>query len=132
MSIRHLLSSAIVGHNAVSLRITVLITIEQDMKARVKATGKIVDVKFTTHPNPAVDEVYWWCKDNQKKYHKSELDFMGENIDWEQRRYEIAKDVFAAQISDVEYAENNSEQILAKYAVKYADALIEELKGGKK
>lgn len=101
------------------------------MRARVKDTGDIVNVVFTTHPNPAVDEVYWWCKDNQTAYHKSELDFMGENIDWEQRRYEIAKDVLAAQISDVEYAENNSEQILAKYAVKYADALIKELKGGK-
>lgn len=102
------------------------------MKVRVKDTGDIVNVVFTTHPNPAVDEVYWWCKDNQTAYHKSELDFMGENIDWEQRRYEIAKDALAAQISDVEYAENNSEQILAKYAVKYADALIKELKGDEK
>lgn len=51
------------------------------MKARVRATGEIVDVKFSTHPNPAIDETYWWCKDNQTAYHKSELDFMGENID---------------------------------------------------
>lgn len=36
------------------------------MKAKVKDTGEIVDVKFSTHPNPAVDETYWWCSDNKK------------------------------------------------------------------
>lgn len=107
------------------------------MRARVKDTGEIIDVKFSVHPNPAVDEVYWWCRDKQESYHTWELYFLGVDatrkfIDWEQRRYEIAKDALAAQISDVEYAENNSEQILAKYAVKYADALIKELKGGEK
>lgn len=26
------------------------------MKARIKETGEIIDVKFSVHPNPAVDE----------------------------------------------------------------------------
>ena len=45
-------------------------------------------------------------------------------IDWEQRRYEIAKDVLSALVSDpnLAYYEIPSE------AVCYADALIKELK----
>ena len=75
------------------------------MKAKVKDTGEIVDVKISTHPNPAVDETYWWCRDKQESYHKSELDFMGENIDWEQRRYEIAKDAMCGILSSGENTE---------------------------
>lgn len=48
-------------------------------------------------------------------------------IDWEQRRYEIAKDALAALLSNPTiggvYASSYS-----KVAVDYADALIEELK----
>ena len=44
-------------------------------------------------------------------------------IDWEQRRYEIAKDILCAAYCDLE------QNIAAKYAVGYADALIKELKG---
>lgn len=29
------------------------------MKARVKETGEIIDVKFSIHPNPAVDKTFW-------------------------------------------------------------------------
>ena len=43
------------------------------MKAKVKDTGEIVDVKFSTHPNPAVDETYWWCSDKQESYHRVNL-----------------------------------------------------------
>ena len=44
-------------------------------------------------------------------------------IDWEQRRYEIAKDILCAAYCDLE------QSIAAKDAVGYADALIKELKG---
>ena len=99
------------------------------MKARVKDTGEIVDVKFATHPNPAVDETYWWCSDKQESYHKSELDFMGSTIDWEQRRYEIAKEVLAKiPVNNYELLANNGNKV--SIAVKRADALIKELKGG--
>lgn len=47
-------------------------------------------------------------------------------IDWEQRRYEIAKDVFAS-IYDIFQNEH-----LEKVAVRAADALIAELKGGER
>lgn len=113
------------------------------MKAKVKDTGEIIDVNFTTHPNPAVDETYWWCKDNQTSYHKMELDFMGNAIDWEQRRYEIAKDAMCGILSsgeNTEYAcsaaeyskteKHTSPKAISRYAVACADALIAELKGG--
>lgn len=104
------------------------------MKAKVKDTGEIVDVKFSTHPNPAVDETYWWCKDKQESYHKSELDFMECDIDWEQRRYEIAKDamngLLSAPVVDG-VNPNPSVKDIATLSVRLADALIEELKGGK-
>ena len=113
------------------------------MKARVRATGEIVEVKFSTHPNPAVDETYWWCKDKEESYHKSELDFMGSTIDWEQRRYEIAKEAMAGILSnedsvdyacsEAEYSKNEKHtcpKAISKYAVACADALIAELKKG--
>ena len=104
------------------------------MKAKVKDTGEIVDVKFSTHPNPAVDETYWWCKDKQESYHKSELDFMESTIDWEQRRYEIAKNamnsILTAPIIDG-VNPNPSAEDVATYSVRLADALIKELKGEK-
>ena len=50
-------------------------------------------------------------------------------IDWEQRRYEIARDVLAAYLSNScpnVYQGTPMQQ--AKDAVRYADALVEELK----
>lgn len=104
------------------------------MKAKVKDTGEIVDVKFSTHPNPAVDETYWWCKDKQESYHKSELDFMECDIDWEKRRYEIAIEamngLLSAPVVDG-VNPNPSFKDIATFSVRLADALIKELKGGK-
>lgn len=56
-------------------------------------------------------------------------------IDWEQRRYEIAKELYANKCLDV-VAEraamgmdvNGVERVEAKLAVKWADALVDELK----
>lgn len=48
-----------------------------------------------------------------------------ETIDWEQRRYDITKDVLIALISKPEIVLTASD---AKVAIRYADALIEELK----
>ena len=67
-------------------------------------------------------------------------------IDWEQRRYELAKSAMNGILSDenevgyacseVKYGENEKHTIpkaIAQYAVACADALIEELrKGGSK
>ena len=96
------------------------------MKAKVRDTGEIVDVKFDVHPNPAVDETYWWCKDKQESYHKSELDFMECDIDWEQRRYEIAKDIVANSFSTP--MGNVSMVSYIHDCIQVADLLIGELK----
>ena len=48
---------------------------------------------------------------------------MNENIDWEQRRYEIAKHMLSYNI-------HYTPKELAVKAVSYADALIKELKKG--
>lgn len=55
-----------------------------------------------------------------------------EPIDWEQRRYEIAKDAFIL-LCDIESREdyrtfNGSLKGVAEEAVRWADALIDELK----
>lgn len=51
-------------------------------------------------------------------------------IDWEQRRFEIAKDVLAA-ITTVADLEKNDKKRMAVFAIACTDALIEELKKGK-
>lgn len=100
------------------------------MKARVKDTGEIIDVKFSLHPNPAIQDTYWWSKDKQKAYHTIELDFLeadvsGKFIDWEQRRFEIAKDLYARAVNNPHF-ENDG--LRAYHCVEYADNLIYVLK----
>ena len=64
-----------------------------------------------------------------------------ENVDWERRRYEIARDVMSQcmdTVTDVlsrgiavpDVAGKTIYQAVATQAVRYADALIAELKGG--
>lgn len=94
------------------------------MKAKVKNTGEIVDV----HPN-GEKIIHLRCTifatGDGRELLDMELDFLPA-IDWEQRRYEIAKDLMAAS-----FAELMSAVSLPTYAhicVQWADALIEELK----
>ena len=50
-------------------------------------------------------------------------------IDWEQRRYEIAKDVMAAQMSNSNPNMPGSDpRTMARYSIEWADALIDALK----
>lgn len=87
------------------------------MKARVKSTGEIVEIKDLYDDGTAlVGNMY---------IKVSELNFFSENIDWEQRRYELAKDIIKAVVADD--CGGNSDAI-AKYAVNCADALIKRLK----
>lgn len=87
------------------------------MKARVKSTGEIVEIKDLYDDGTAlVGNMY---------IKVSELNFFSENIDWEQRRYELAKDIIKAVVADD--CGGNSDAI-AKYAVNCADELIKRLK----
>lgn len=100
------------------------------MKAKIKSTGEVIEVSRIENiitkrgvERQYVDNKRSWCT-----YVQSELEFIKEeshkNIDWEQRRYEIAKEVFAS-IYDIFQNEH-----LEKVAVHAADALIAELKKG--
>lgn len=100
------------------------------MKAKVKDTGEIVDVRFAIHPNPDVADTYWWCKDKEESYHKSELDFMECDIDWEQRRYELVKEAMNGLLSAIVDGVNPSPSVedTVKLSLTLADALIRKLK----
>ena len=83
----------------------------------MKSTGEIVNIKDLYDDGTALV--------NDKYFKVSELDFFSETIDWEQRRYELAKDIIKAVVADD--CGGNSDAI-AKYAVNCADALIKRLK----
>ena len=97
------------------------------MKAKYKTTGEIIEVEPAGSLNCPVT-VYQ--TENGRKFPMYALEFE-KDIDWEQRRYEIAKDMMAAFLSNScsnVYMGNTDEQ--AKCAVMFADALITELKKG--
>lgn len=94
------------------------------MKARIKSTGKIVEIKDLYDDGTALV--------NDKCFKVSELDFFSETIDWEQRRYELAKAAMQGRLSnqygDVLVGERDFEGV-AVSSVEFADALIKKLKG---
>lgn len=92
------------------------------MKARVKSTGVLVDVTPQLNINSQHSRDYLYVCDNMV-YRECELDFSA--IDWEQRRYELAKDIIKAVIAD---DRGGNSDAIAKYAVNCADALIKRLK----
>ena len=97
------------------------------MKARIKATGAIVDVFYNAFSG------LWTARENTNiKYLENNLEFLEEkDIDWEERRYEIAKAMMAAferHNNNVSGFKNQTQQ--AQYAIECADALIAELKKG--
>lgn len=97
------------------------------MKAKYKNTGEIVDVEPAGTGNSTV--TLYQAKDG-RIFSMYALEFE-KDIDWEQRRYEVAKDMMAAFLSNScsnVYMGNPDEQ--AKCAVMFADALITELKKG--
>ena len=98
------------------------------MKAIVKNTRQLISVL-------RLDSI--WESNNGCKYHERELEFLEEkDIDWEERRYEIAKQMLTvtSDYREKVYDKTTSQKICcvkaAKYAVEYADTLIAELKKG--
>ena len=109
------------------------------MKARVKSTGVLVDVipRLNVNAQHSKDNIY--VCDNMI-FRECELDFSA--IDWEQRRYELAKDAMQGILSDntvvgyacseADYKKGEKHTIpkgIARFAITCADALINELKG---
>lgn len=104
------------------------------MKARVKSTGVLIDVipKINTNALHSGDNLY--VCDNMV-FRECELDFLNignSAIDWEQRRYEIAKETVTAIMSNEDFyhqvlcegAEHVGTQIEALYCHK---ATVKEL-----
>ena len=93
------------------------------MKARLKTNGEIVEVEDLYDDGTAL------VKDRYFKV--SELDFEDfETIDWEQRRYELAKSAMqgyciALGIND----DSETYDDIAIGSLRAADALIKKLKG---
>lgn len=92
------------------------------MKARVKSTGVLVDVTPQLNINPQHSNDYLYVCGNMV-FKECELDFSA--IDWEQRRYELAKDIIKAVIAEDRGGDSDA---IVKYAVNCADALIKRLK----
>lgn len=94
------------------------------MKAKIKSTGETVNV----HEDINGDFV----TESGSLYRNWQLEFEKE-IDWEQRRYEIAKSALQGQLSN-QYGDTIvgrcEFQHAAETSVKFADALIAELQKG--
>lgn len=99
------------------------------MKAKIKATGEIVDVEF---------------EETKDLYHKVELFRTSDGrimpstafefekfIDWEQRRFELVKAAMQGLCSNSAYVSNNDATVdIASYAVSQADAILAKYKKG--
>ena len=102
------------------------------MKARVRATGVTIDVipKVNINAQHSGDNLY--VCDNMV-FREYELDFLNVGnlvIDWEQRRYELAKSAMQG------FCGNSHQQIMdadsnmvAEWSIGFADSLIKKLKG---
>lgn len=104
------------------------------MKAKVKATGEIIDASRTENiitskgvEKQYIDNEREWCA-----YAQSELEFIKEEpqreIERERLRCEFAKSAMIGLMAG--HNAIYDEKKLAKVAVGYADALIAELKKG--
>ena len=94
------------------------------MKARIKSTGVLVDVTPQLNINSQHSKDYLYVCGNMV-YRECELDFSA--IDWEQRRYELAKAAMQGFCSkQVMIADSN---MTAQISLSFADALIKKLKG---
>lgn len=99
------------------------------MKARVKSTGVLVDVTPQLNINSQHNNNYLYVCDNMV-YRECELDFFSETIDWEQRRYELAKAAMQGFCSNPhEQVMNASLNMTVEWSLSFADALIKKLKG---
>lgn len=94
------------------------------MKAKIKATGEIVEVEDLYDDGTALV--------NGRYFKVSELDFFDnfETIDWEQRRYELAKAAMQGFCSNPhEQIMSADSNIVAEWSIGFADSLIKKLKG---
>ena len=104
------------------------------MKVRIKKTGEIINI--ADYARVVLDKCDSYGNPIEVGFDKVEIiQDNPSNIDWEQRRYEIAKAVIQGRLSnqygDVLVGERDFAGVVAS-AVEFADALIAELKKGDK
>lgn len=102
------------------------------MKARIKETGVLIDVTPRTNINAPYNGDNLYVCDNMV-FRECELDFLNVGnsvIDWEQRRYELAKAAMQGFCSNPhEQIMSVDSNIVAEWSIGFADSLIEKLKG---
>lgn len=98
------------------------------MKVIVIETGEIIEAEYERQSGFAGyrdKKTEYWYYDSQIKAYN--------DIDWEQRRYELAKAAmqgYCANSLDYVVSSANHESI-AEWSISTADAMIKKLKGGK-
>lgn len=103
------------------------------MKAKVKETGKVVEVEkiieYSELPGTSFGTDYEYYKDeaNQKTYNEDELDFINVYPDWQQVRIQASIAAMHGFCANYQLGGNDSNKI-AVWSVEQADTLIEELK----
>lgn len=111
------------------------------MKARVKATGEIINI--ADYARVTLDRCDSYGNPIELSFDEVEiLQERSDNIDWEQRRYELAKVVMKALTSNSFWMKNlgvclnessnrniDAIEIVSIESINYADALIKKLKG---
>lgn len=105
------------------------------MKARIKETGVLIDVIPRININALYNGDNLYVCDN-KVFRECELDFfnLGNSaIDWEKRRYELAKD-YSTEFVKLQHKKGITEcgilyLDVVSWSVELADALIKKLKG---
>lgn len=104
-----------------------------NLKARIKGTDRVIDVVSYSRDNNWIE--YEEIEDGQVRYNTKSLDeveLIVDNapspIDWEQSKYEIAKDVLSSSFSTP--MEGTSIISYVRSCVQIADMLVAELKGG--
>lgn len=98
------------------------------MKVIVKDTGEIIEAEyerqsgFAGYRNKKTE--YWYYDSQIKAYN---------DIDWEERRYELAKAAMQGFCSNPhEQIMSADSNVVAEWSIGFADAMIEKLKGGQK
>lgn len=94
------------------------------MKARIKTTGEIINI--ADYATVTLDMCDTFGNPIEKSFEEVEIlqeKTSDDGIDWEQRRYEIARELMKANLDTYATREH-----LVKWCVESADALIVELK----
>lgn len=100
------------------------------MKARIKETGEIGDVLCWDDVEKTKLSILLKGSVCTIPYQNIEIIQLGSSIDWEQRRYELAKAAMQGFCSNphqqIMDADSN---IVAEWSIGFADSLIKKLKG---